>query len=238
MSGKTDPLPVDIPLFPLPNVVLFPRAVVPLHIFEPRYRLMVQHCLDGDGVFGMVLTRPNGVDDADSPHALDHLDDPGPAMHQVGAAGKIVGHRALPDGRSYILVHGLQRFRIGDVGHDEPYLTARVAYLRAPELHPERDATLYAELIDHFDAYLACCAGDTARAHERAHDTEGAADAADFIASCLDLSPARRQSLLELIDPEARAAQILIAMRQAQAQHTLAQLTRREGWPPPPFSAN
>ena len=68
--------------------------------------------------------------------------------------------------------------------------------------------------------------------------TETAPDAADFIASCLDLPPARRQVLLELIDPEARAVELLAAMRAAQEQHTLSQAARREGWPPPSFSPN
>ncbi|MHC5018554.1 MAG: LON peptidase substrate-binding domain-containing protein [Planctomycetota bacterium] len=233
MSGTDEPLPVDIPLFPLPNVVLFPSAVVPLHIFEPRYRLMVQRCLDGDGVFGMVLLRPEPAQDERPP-----ADGAPPPIHHVGAAGRIVGHQPLPDGRSHILVQGLQRFRVGDLGFEEPYLTARVAYLRAPALSPERDAALYAQLLDGFEGYLRCCSGDTARAQERVRETASAPVAADFIASCLDLSPARRQALLELIDPEARAQQLLAAMREAQEQHALATATRRAGWPPPGFSAN
>ena len=51
-------LPCELPIFPLPNVVLFPAALLPLHIFEPRYRAMVADALEGDRQIGMVMLRP------------------------------------------------------------------------------------------------------------------------------------------------------------------------------------
>ena len=51
-------LPPEIPIFPLPNVVLFPAALLPLHIFEPRYRTMVGDALEGERLIGMVMLRP------------------------------------------------------------------------------------------------------------------------------------------------------------------------------------
>ena len=53
-------LPSEIPIFPLPNVVLFPSALLPLHIFEPRYRAMVEDALDGERLIGMVMLQPGG----------------------------------------------------------------------------------------------------------------------------------------------------------------------------------
>lgn len=88
-----------LPLFPLP-VVLFPGARIPLHIFEPRYREMVSRCLDGDHRFGLIHHDP----DEQGPFLLEE--------GRVGALAHIDKHQAIPDGRSLILVRGVQRFEI------------------------------------------------------------------------------------------------------------------------------
>ena len=231
MPDDEGPLPVELPLFPLPNVVLFPGAVVPLHIFEERYRAMVRDCLDGSGTFGMVLS----AEDVDAPEAITV---PGsPPIHAVGAAGRIVAHQGLPDGRSLVLVEGLQRFRIAEVWLEEPYLTARVAYLRARALPPGEDRRWHAKLASAFTRYLESCYGDTEKALTRVRGAGGASAAADVIASCIDLLPARRQALLEMLDPAARCAAVLRELQGAGAEQVLAGATRR-GWPPPTFSAN
>ena len=72
-------LPPTIPLFPLPNVVLFPNVLLPLHIFEPRYRDLVRDALAGDQVIGMVLLRPGYEGDYDGR----------PPIYSVGCAGLI-----------------------------------------------------------------------------------------------------------------------------------------------------
>lgn len=105
-----------IPLFPLP-VVLFPGARMPLHIFEPRYRLMVARCLDGDGRFGLIY---------------HDSDEQGPFMNeegQVGCVAEIGEHEHLPDGRSLIMVSGIHRFRIHEGLDDsvEPFYEARIS---------------------------------------------------------------------------------------------------------------
>ena len=235
MAATDGHLPVEIPLFPLPNVVLFPGAVVPLHIFEPRYRQMVRRCLDGDGVFGMVLIREG--DCADEVRPVAHCSS-APPLYSVGAAGRIVGHHPLPDGRSYILVKGLARFRIGDLDDEQPYLTARVAYLRGPKLPTAQDDLLQETLCGAFAGYLECCSGDTAKALTRARSVRGAAEAADVIASCIDLPPAQRQALLEVLDPAERCEALLREMQQVSEEHAVTQATRRSGWPPPDFSWN
>ncbi len=95
-------LPTEIPLFPLPNVVLFPAALLPLHIFEPRYRAMVRDALDNDRLIGMVMLRPGWEPNYDGT----------PAVYPVGCAGFITHADPLPDGRFNILLRGLQKFRI------------------------------------------------------------------------------------------------------------------------------
>jgi uncharacterized protein len=95
-------LPSEIPLFPLPNVVLFPAALLPLHIFEPRYRAMVGDALEGERLIGMVLLRPGWEKDYDG----------APAVYPVGCAGFITHANRLPDGGYHIILRGQEKFRV------------------------------------------------------------------------------------------------------------------------------
>ena len=95
-------LPATLPLFPLPNVVLFPNVFLPLHIFEPRYRAMVADALDGDRLIGMVLLRPGWEGDYEGR----------PPVFPIGCAGLISHHEQLPDGRYNIVLRGLEKFRV------------------------------------------------------------------------------------------------------------------------------
>jgi Lon protease-like protein len=106
--------PVAIPLFPLP-VVLFPGTLIPLHIFEPRYKEMVLKVMDGDNTFGLIYHDP----DMDGPFMNE--------VGQIGALAKIQKHQVLPEDRSLILVRGMGRFRIlEEFTDDRPYYQARV----------------------------------------------------------------------------------------------------------------
>src|SRR6266849_2978587 len=95
-------LPSIIPVFPLPNVVLFPGVPLPLHICEPRYRDMVREAADGHEVIGMALLRGDWQPRYDE----------NPEIFDTGCAGKIVNVESLPDGRYNILLHGLREFTI------------------------------------------------------------------------------------------------------------------------------
>jgi Lon protease-like protein len=97
-------LPTEVPLFPLPNVVLFPAALLPLHIFEPRYCAMVADALEEERLIGMVMLRPGW--EADYEQA--------PAVYPIGCAGFITHADRLPDGRYNIILRGLEKFRILD----------------------------------------------------------------------------------------------------------------------------
>jgi len=90
-------------LFPLPNVVLFPHAVLPLHIFEPRYRQLTEDALtEGDRLITMVQTHEAAPEQA-----------PGvPALETIGCQGRIFQHHRLSDGRYNILLVGLNRVRL------------------------------------------------------------------------------------------------------------------------------
>src|SRR6187397_393931 len=100
-------LPSSIPLFPLPNAVLFPNVFLPLHIFEPRYRQMVADALAGDRIIGMVLLRPGYEADYEGR----------PPIFAVGCAGVITHSQPLADGRYDIVLRGMEKFRVVSEDH-------------------------------------------------------------------------------------------------------------------------
>src|SRR5881227_3891120 len=103
-------------LFPLPNLVLFPHVVQPLHVFEPRYREMTADALAGDRLIALALLQPGWEADYEGR----------PAVHPIACLGRVVADQLLPDGRYNLLVRGLSRLRLlGEVPDDKPYRTAR-----------------------------------------------------------------------------------------------------------------
>lgn len=113
----------DIPLFPL-NVVLMPGAPLPLHIFEERYKQMVNECLDSETEFGMILADESGT-------------------RRVGCTARIVKLvQRYEDGRLVILVEGSRRFELKNIFTGKPYYVGEVEYL---EDEPEEDVTALAE---------------------------------------------------------------------------------------------
>src|SRR5688572_29816911 len=95
-------LPAELPIFPLPNVVLFPTTLLPLHIFELRYRAMVRDALEGERLIGMVMLRPGWERGYEGT----------PAVYPIGCAGFITRADRLADGRYNIMLRGMERFRI------------------------------------------------------------------------------------------------------------------------------
>ncbi len=109
---------MEMPLFPL-NVVLFPGMALPLHIFEPRYREMINRCIDEEIPFGVALIQ-------------DGQEVGGPARpYSVGTAARIVRVDRQPDGCMNITALGTQRFRILELNHSRPYLSGKVAQFPA-----------------------------------------------------------------------------------------------------------
>jgi Lon protease-like protein len=117
----------DVPIFPLPNVVLFPAAVQPLHIFEERYKAMTADALRGDRRIAMAMLRPGWEK---SYHAR-------PAIEPVVCVGRILSAERLPDGKYNFLLQGEARATV--VGEcDDPTRPYRVATLaRLPEVTPD-----------------------------------------------------------------------------------------------------
>lgn len=135
---------VELPLFPL-NVVLFPGQTLPLHIFEPRYRAMIQRCIEEDAPFGVLLAQ----DDDDGPHT-------------IGTAARITQVERLADGRMNILTVGTERFELRNVrlSEDQYLIGDVVAYpFRNDQEPPEQLQSEVAELLRQYLKLLANFSG-------------------------------------------------------------------------------
>jgi len=102
----------ELPIFPLPEVVLFPQEVLPLHIFESRYRIMLKSVLETDSMFGVIKW------DSDTKK-----------MANVGCCAQIIKHQTAEDGRSTIITIGQQRFQILEIIRSTPYCSAMVSWI-------------------------------------------------------------------------------------------------------------
>lgn len=191
-----------VPVFPLPQVVLFPESRLPLHIFEPRYRTMLADCLASEK----------------KEIVIAQIDRRGDRIATVAGAGVIVEHHALPDGRSNIIVAGSARVRLDELVLEEPprypYKRARLTPL-TDEVKGVRDedrtallaaATMFASEVKKHDASFSF----------KAPKTMDAGRLADACAFQLVVDPAARQAILEELDLRAR---VRFVMNQLALQH-------------------
>ncbi len=167
-----------LPLFPL-DVVLFPGMPLPLHIFEPRYKLMIGHCREQQQEFGVVLARKRG------------LAPPATGLADVGCSAEILKViKEYPDGRLDILTVGQNRFRLLQVFEDLPYLQGRVDFLFGEESEEVPAPVRLSELFE--EAFLLTGnAGDLPQ-------PQGGMAWSFHIAMLLPLALDTRQVLLEL----------------------------------------
>lgn len=120
-----------IPIFPLPNIVLFPGVFLPLHVFEDRYRAMVKDTLAEDRLIGMTLLRPGWDQNADGQ----------PAVYPVGCVGLISHIEELEDGRYNLVLRGVEKFRITrEEDLTRAYRRAAVDYLEEQMTAADREA--------------------------------------------------------------------------------------------------
>jgi Lon protease-like protein len=178
------PLPVTIPIFPLPNVVLFPNVFLPLHIFEPRYRAMVKDALASDRIIGMVLLRPG----FEANYAGR------PPVYPIGCAGLITHSEPLPDGRFNIVLRGLEKFKMTGEEEGQSYRVAQVEALS--EAVTETDKTAMHQHRRRLESLLAAAVehrGTDPKLPPNISDD----DLVNALAQYLALEPIERQALLE-----------------------------------------
>jgi Lon protease-like protein len=187
--------PSIIPVFPLPNVVLFPGVPLPLHIFEPRYCDMVRETAGGQDLIGMILLRGES-----QPHYPEN-----PQIFDIGCAGKLVNVESLPDGRYNILLHGLREFTIRRHVLEKSYRQAEVSWHSLG--HGGLDSDCRNILISLLGRFLQ--AKPASPAHRLLHDHSLSDELlVNFFSYALDIAPLEKQGLLEAQTLAARAERL------------------------------
>ena len=180
-----------VPIFPLPNVVLFPKTLVPLHIFEERYRTMTQEALEGDGSIALVLLRDGWENDYYQ----------SPEVYEIACLGRIETHEELEDGKYNIVMSGVKRVRLVREVNHEPYRLAEIEQIQDPLYDDDSHEILRRRnrLAGLFTRYTELATEGKYRAVELVPQLDFEA-LVNMVASTLSLPVQQKQSLLEMGD--------------------------------------
>ncbi len=137
-------LPEEIPVMALPNTVLFPQMVLPLYIFENRYRRMLSDVLAGGRIFAVANRKSAANEKTDDPETF----------HDIATAGLVRMSELNPDGTSTLMLMGAARVHIDEVLQSAPYPVARVSIVNSKEInHSSQAANLRTELLDALETF-------------------------------------------------------------------------------------
>ncbi|HEV7236248.1 MAG TPA: LON peptidase substrate-binding domain-containing protein [Ktedonobacteraceae bacterium] len=192
---------IELPLFPL-NVVLFPGVVLPLHIFEPRYRQMIAECLQQKTPFGVVLARPDSQPLQEEPYP-------------VGTMAEIHNLSQLEDGRYVLMAIGVRRFRILSKHHLKPYLSG-VVELYEDVVEPKHVLDVEGQKAYRlFGTYLDMLlqAANEQEKDIRSHLPNDPQALSHFIAYFLDIQDEQKQHFLELTSTVQRLQEEIVILR-------------------------
>jgi len=185
-----------LPIFPLPNCVLLPGGLLPLHVFEPRYRELTRDSLNGDRLMAVARLKPGY--DADYQGR--------PPVHAFAGLGRIIASEELADGRYHILLRGVARVRISE--ELAPVLSYRQVRAQLLEdgasRQPEAVQSAYLQLVSLCDRLALCLDKGGDQLRELVRGQTSAAETADVITAALVTDPDARQLLLETLDPADR----------------------------------
>ena len=190
----------SVPVFPLPDFVLFPNTLVPFHIFEPRYVQMMEECLAGTRNVIITGLLPGWESDYYGT----------PPIHRTGCVGKVVNEERLDDGRLNIYVHGLARVTVGGAIQTKPYRIAPARVMSdlltdSPELQRERELRL--RMVAHELIQLLGQGGEPLA--KLLSNTASLGPLTYRLASLIVSDPAERQLLLETRTASERADRLV-----------------------------
>jgi Lon protease-like protein len=214
-----------LPLFPL-GTVLFPGLVLPLHVFEPRYRTLIQHLNELPASlpreFGVIAIR-RGWEVGRQTEASDAAITAGESLslYEVGCAAEIRQLTELPDGRFDLMTLGRRRFRLlGVARNDTPYLTGEVEWLPEPKGEADREGELAAGVLAAYQDYLRAIRSDS----EGEQLPDDPTVLSHLVAATASLTLEDRQSLLAEPDTVSRlkAERVLLRRETALLSHIRA----------------
>jgi len=187
---------MEIPLFPLPNLVLFPRIVVPLHIFEERYKLMINNCVDREEVFGLVLIHSGADEEREE------------TIHQVGVTARIVEVERRDGCRMNILCDCAKRFRIHRLTQQPPFWKGAIEFLEDKD-HLSAES-LYNQVAELYRSVAQLSGKLSGSQESEVILPEDAIDLSYMVSYVLDIESEDKQKLLEM-DSTSERLRLIVA---------------------------
>lgn len=205
----------SLPIFPLPNAVLLPGGLLPLHVFEPRYRELTRDCLDGHHLMGVARLRPG----------FEGTYYGRPPVYERCGVGKIICSEELPDGRFALLLRGVARVEIRrELPADRTYRLVEAQLLADAACDPADARDHHKRLISLCDRLAEVIDQGGAQLRDLVRSFEAPGACADAIAAALIMDADARQELLEAIDPMVRLQRTL-----GHVSHLLCELAPCDG---------
>ena len=190
---------MEIPLFPLPNVVLFPNIILPLHIFEERYKEMINTCIGGLEPFGLLLLREGAQEETEK------------TIHRAGTLARVIEVERLEAGRMNILCQGETRFRVSRFIADEAsYWKGDVEFFEDEAIDIDRVQPLYEEVCQLYRKAFKLGAQLSTSGNTELELPESPSELSFMISYVLDISFEEKQKLLEMKSTEKRLQDLLI----------------------------
>src|SRR5881227_4237207 len=195
-------LPGQVPVMPLPGALLFPHALLPLYIFEPRYRQMLTHALAHERMFCVSLLRPERTEWKDEDDFFD--------IATIGLIRACVGRG---DGTSNLILQGLQRVRFADFVQLDPFPIAELETLRSDDETTVETDALGAKVLELYARFKTLGRQLPSKIDRYVTDMTDLAMLADLMASTFIEEPARRQHVLEELDLNTRLRLVIQYLR-------------------------
>ena len=188
---------MDIPLFPLPNLVFFPNIAVPLHIFEERYKLMINECIDRAEVFGLVLLRSGAAEEDQE------------TIHRVGVTARITEVERLENGRMNIMCEGEMRFRISRFIQQTPFWKANVELIEEEPSLESLDI-LYEKVAKLYRQIAALSSDLSGSPQSELVLPQSPAEFSYMLAYVLDIDSEEKQKMLEMTSTSERLQALVV----------------------------
>lgn len=218
-------------LFPLPNVVLFPRVIQPLHIFEPRYKQMVEDALKDNRLIALCLLQPSGG------YGVNHV---APIFPDI-CIGQIHQEERLADGRFNLLLQGVARAKIiKEVNDGKLYRTAKVEILQDVSHASEENATrIRTKLLKGMTKWFTQQPSAKEQLARLVNSDLSLGNLCDVFSFALPLSVEMKILLLQLVNVEDRASLLLEVIEQMTPEVTKPpSISSPSKKYPPDFSSN
>ena len=184
-----------LPLFPLDNVVFFPSTILPLHIFEERYKQMVQDSSDSHNLICMTLLNPEmGQEDSES-------------LANTGCIGRIINNEESDDGKKNIILYGLKRIEIKKVLYDKPYREVEIKIIETSS--SDNSEAFKKRIMDLTNKWNLLLDGYTDDYKIKIENSSTLSKITDSLSSSMVAKASDRQLLLEEFDEKIRAEKII-----------------------------